>query len=208
MGQIPYSSGPAREPSEQAPIAPPPLPPFDPTPYAPQTDYSVLPAVQHPGQLAPVSYQIDPRTGLPFDPHFVRDLATRGRGAGQSAAFFPRLGALLVDYCILSVLWFFLIGFAAFIDSAALGLLATFIGPALYFIAFWATSGRTPGYRAAGLHLIHTDGSKVGVGASIVRYIGSMISWPLFCLGYLWMLWDPAGQTWHDKMADTTVVQS
>jgi uncharacterized RDD family membrane protein YckC len=158
--------------------------------------------------LPAAGYRIDPETGLPYDPHFKLELLPDAPSAGVPAPFFPRLGALLVDYCILSVLWFCLVGVAAFIDSAALGLLATFLGPALYFVTFWATGGRTPGYRAAGLRLVHTDGSAVGLGASIVRYVGSLISWTLFCLGYLWMLWDRDRQTWHDKMADTNVVQS
>jgi uncharacterized RDD family membrane protein YckC len=152
-------------------------------------------------------YHIDPATGLAYDPHFKLEPLPDRPHAGMAASFFPRLGALLVDSCILSVLWFCLVGLAAAIDAAALGVLVTFLGPALYFIAFWATDGRTPGYRAARLRLIHTDGSTVGVGAGIVRYVGSLISMPLFCLGYLWMLWDPRAQTWHDKMADTTVVQ-
>ncbi|HWE60353.1 MAG TPA: RDD family protein, partial [Chloroflexota bacterium] len=156
----------------------------------------------------PLAYQIDPATGLPFDPHFQPDPLPAVRAAGTPVPFFPRFGALLVDYCILSVLWFGAVGFAAVIDSPAFGLLASLFGPALYFIIFWAMGGRTPGYRAAGLQLVHTDGSRVGLGASIVRYVGSLISWPLFCLGYLWMLWDPQAQTWHDKMADTTVIHS
>jgi uncharacterized RDD family membrane protein YckC len=29
----------------------------------------------------------------------------------------------------------------------------------------------------------------------------------VFCLGFLWMLWDPNKQTWHDKVAQTYVVR-
>ena len=153
-----------------------------------------------------MEYQIDARTGFPYDPRGQTPMpAMRNESA---AAFFPRLGALLVDYCILSVLWFCLIGAAALVDSAALGLIATFLGPALYFILFWSTGGRTPGYRAAGLQLLRTDGSRVGLRAGVIRYLGTLLSLPFFFLGYLWMLWDPAGQTWHDKLADTMVTQS
>lgn len=185
-----------------------PAPPI--LPEGPPSRRPALPALQPAPTATPAApgYRIDPMTGLAYDPRFAIEPLPDAPSAGLPAPFFPRLGALLVDYCILSVLWFCLVGLAALVDSAALGVIATFLGPALYFIAFWATGGRTPGYRAAGLQLVHTDGTSVGVGASIVRYIGSLISWPLFCLGYLWMLWDPKAQTWHDKMADTTVIQS
>lgn len=161
-----------------------------------------------PDYTRPLSYRIDPATGLAYDPGYREDPVLEIAGSAAPAAFLPRLGAMLIDYCILSVLWFCLIGIAAAVDSAALGLLATILGPALYFVSFWTLGGRTPGYRAAGLQLVRTDGSGVGLNTSVVRYIGSVISWPLAGLGYLWMIWDPAGQTWHDKIADTMVVQS
>ncbi len=125
---------------------------------------------------------------------------------GSLAEFWPRFGALMVDYCVLAVVWFTLVGVAAFVNSTLLGLLATFLIPPLYFISFWATSGRTPGYRAAGLQLIKSDGTRPDLKHSVVRYLGTLLSWSFFCLGYLWMLWDRDHQTWHDKIADTNVV--
>jgi uncharacterized RDD family membrane protein YckC len=158
--------------------------------------------------LQPVRYSIDPATGLPFDPLYRSEHRLAPLGALVPAAFFQRLGALLVDYCILSMMWFSAMVVATLINSATVGLLATFFGPALYFISFWSISGRTPGYRAAGLRLVRTDGSRVSPGVATARYLGSLLSWPFFFLGYLWMLWDPQSQTWHDKIADTTVVQA
>ena len=185
------------------PDAPDPLPqPPSPRPAPPNILVPPSPALL-PGR---VEYLIDARTGFPYDPHY-QALVPTARNE-PIAAFFPRLGALLVDYCILSVLWFCLVGAAALVDSAALGLIATFLGPALYFILFWSTGGRTPGYRAAGLQLLRTDGSRVGLRAGVIRYLGTLLGLPFFFLGYLWMLWDPAGQTWHDKLADTVVTQS
>jgi uncharacterized RDD family membrane protein YckC len=34
----------------------------------------------------------------------------------------------------------------------------------------------------------------------------SIVSAIVFLLGYLWMLWDPEKQTWHDKAAGSVVV--
>jgi uncharacterized RDD family membrane protein YckC len=112
----------------------------------------------------------------------------------------------MVDYCLLFVLWFTILGLAAFADLTALGIIATILGPAAYFIGFWATSGRTPGYQAAGLQLVRADGSRPGLSTAVMRYIGTILSWSFFCLGYFWMLWDSRRQTWHDKIAGTQVV--
>jgi uncharacterized RDD family membrane protein YckC len=76
----------------------------------------------------------------------------------------------------------------------------------VYAIVGWAQGG-TWGMRALGLRIIRRSTSdKPGVGPAIARYLVSIVSsWPLY-LGFLWMLWDDAKQTWHDKAADTIVV--
>jgi uncharacterized RDD family membrane protein YckC len=38
------------------------------------------------------------------------------------------------------------------------------------------------------------------------RYFGRILSGIACFLGYLWMLWDPEKQTWHDKLTNTVVV--
>jgi uncharacterized RDD family membrane protein YckC len=49
-------------------------------------------------------------------------------------------------------------------------------------------------------------GGSVGYGRAFIRWIGRFVSTIVFLLGYLWMLWDPERQTWHDKFANSVVV--
>ena len=49
-------------------------------------------------------------------------------------------------------------------------------------------------------------GSTIGYGGAFIRVIGKIVSGIACLLGYLWMLWDPEKQTWHDKFADSVVV--
>jgi len=56
------------------------------------------------------------------------------------------------------------------------------------------------------VRVIGPDGSPPGFLRAVLREsIGKYISEFVFCLGYLWMLWDADQQTWHDKIAGTTV---
>ena len=48
----------------------------------------------------------------------------------------------------------------------------------------------------------------IGAGRAIGRYFAMFLSAILCYLGYLWMLWDPQKQTWHDKIASSVVVKS
>jgi uncharacterized RDD family membrane protein YckC len=68
-------------------------------------------------------------------------------------------------------------------------------------------SGQTVGKRATKIRVISSlDGGPIGFGRGLLRYLGKVISGLALGLGYLWMLWDPQRQTWHDKIANTFVV--
>ena len=51
-------------------------------------------------------------------------------------------------------------------------------------------------------------GQPLSVGTAFVRSLMKLISGAVLLIGYLWMLWDPEKQTWHDKVAGTYVVNS
>lgn len=60
--------------------------------------------------------------------------------------------------------------------------------------------------RVARAQSIAGDGPGLGFPRSSVRWaVGWISAAPLF-LGYLWMLWDDNGQTWHDKASSSTVI--
>lgn len=86
--------------------------------------------------------------------------------------------------------------------------LLVFLGAGAYFIGYHVVSGETPGYGATDLILIRRDGLAVTWEAAILRYVVSLLSAACFGLGYLWMLWDPDNQTWHDKAANTLVLRT
>ena len=61
----------------------------------------------------------------------------------------------------------------------------------------------------AGVRVVDADtGAIIGIPRAIVRNLVRIVSGLVFGLGYLWMLWDPRKQTWHDKAANTVVVRT
>lgn len=123
-----------------------------------------------------------------------------------------RLGAFVLDSVAVAIPWFMLIGLATATASEAmvgLATLAMFFGPALYFIACWASGGQTLGARALGLKVVRSDGSNVGVGSAIARCIGLYLCLCMLVpgmFGLMYMLWDDKKQGLHDKMGDTIVI--
>jgi uncharacterized RDD family membrane protein YckC len=123
------------------------------------------------------------------------------------AGFGKRLLAVILDAIILSLPAVGL-GFAfSFGASGGSGsnILLTIIYEAL-LIALW--NGQTIGKLAMGIRVVTADGQPVPVGLAFARAGMKLVSGAALGLGYLWMLWDPNKQTWHDKVAKTYVVRA
>jgi uncharacterized RDD family membrane protein YckC len=86
-------------------------------------------------------------------------------------------------------------------------LLALLVGGvyATAFAMLWG--GRTPGRRLAGIRLVDGSGSAPGPGRAAARAALSIVSFVLFLAGFWLALFDRRGQTLHDKLTRTFVVQ-
>ncbi|GEM_PF-173122 len=95
--------------------------------------------------------------------------------------------------------------FALFITFLAIVLWGSY---AVYLILLLA-KGVTPGKRYFNLRVIKADGSHVDFWTMfVVREIwGRLVSTIPLLVGYFWMLFDKNAQTWHDKIANTLVLQ-
>ena len=116
---------------------------------------------------------------------------------GEAAGFWRRFGAALVDAIVVgivdTVLRLLLGG-----TGAGLGILVSFA----YYTYFHGTTGQTPGDAALGIKVLDIETREViGYQRAFVRCLVSIVSGLVIVLGYLWMLWDPRKQTWHDKAA-------
>ena len=76
----------------------------------------------------------------------------------------------------------------------------------LYFVMFWALTGRTIGKWFMGLRVVRADGHPPTLLRSIVRLLGYGLSAIVFWMGYLWVIIDDQRKGWHDHMAATWVV--
>ena len=77
------------------------------------------------------------------------------------------------------------------------------------FVVLAGLNGQSAGMRILGIQIARTDGKRFTMWGAILRHlVGYPLSMLLFFLGFLWMLWDPRQQAWHDKLAGTIVVMS
>jgi uncharacterized RDD family membrane protein YckC len=127
---------------------------------------------------------------LPAVAPFVAD-ATLPR-----AGFWIRIVASLLDGI--------LVGVAALMIHVPGGFLLLF---AAYCAVLWGLRSTTVGGVICGLKLVRLDGRKVDWSVAIVRALAGFLSLAALGLGFIWTAFDDEKQSWHDKIAGTTIVK-
>jgi uncharacterized RDD family membrane protein YckC len=112
------------------------------------------------------------------------------------AGFWIRFGALAIDLILLGMV-------AALTTRANL---APF-GIPVYAALMWKLKGTTVGGVVCNLKVVRVDGREVDWTTAIVRSLACFLSLAVFGFGFIWVAVDREKQSWHDKIAGTTVVR-
>lgn len=118
------------------------------------------------------------------------------------AGFWVRFGASLIDLVVAVVV----IGVLSGVVSHHLQPQVFFLLLAAYAAVMWKTKGTTIGGIVCGLRVIRLDGAPVDWATAIVRALSAFVSILPLGLGFIWVVIDDEKQSWHDKIAGTTIV--
>lgn len=139
-------------------------------------------------------------------------------GSSEQAGFGLRYGAWMFDFLItLIAIMVFTFAVTAASRRSVVGSNSDLLIVAgltlllfvLNFVVLAGTGGQTAGMRILGIYIIRVDGRPFSLKQAALRHlVGYPLSTAAFFLGFLWMLWDPRQQGWHDKLAGTIVVVS
>jgi uncharacterized RDD family membrane protein YckC len=77
----------------------------------------------------------------------------------------------------------------------------------VYCVSMWALKGTTIGGIICGLKMVRLDDRPLDWGVAIVRAMGGFLSLVVAGLGFIWVAFDDERQSWHDKIAGTTIVK-
>jgi uncharacterized RDD family membrane protein YckC len=136
----------------------------------------------------------------------------------EYVGFWARVGASLID-TVLAMLIIVPLSLAVYgtsyfslsntsLVSGPADVLISWVLPAVAVVLFWIYRQATPGKMAISARVVDAKtGGALGVGQSIVRYVGYFVSTIPLGLGLLWVAFDPKKQGWHDKIAGTVVVR-
>ena len=135
----------------------------------------------------------------------------------EYAGFWIRLGAMLIDLVIMTIVLYIPLSFiygeeywAG--DQLIYGFWDVFLGyvvPMVATIWFWLRFFGTPGKMATKLKIVDAKtGNKLSVGQAIGRYFAYIAAILPLGLGLIWVGIDKKKQGWHDKLAGTVVIRS
>ena len=134
----------------------------------------------------------------------------------EYVGFWPRLGATVIDSVFLSMIVYPLLytiyGNQYFTDDRFIAggghFLVSYVLPAIVIIAFWVYKFATPGKMFIRATIVDAKTFlQPSKGQLIGRYFAYYLSTIPLGLGFLWIIWDPKKQGWHDKLAGTVVVR-
>lgn len=131
------------------------------------------------------------------------------------ASFGKRFLAVLIDAILIGIVGSVLAALTGTTPAAntatttTMNPLGTLVG-FVYYVFMIHKYGATVGKMALGIRVQDiTTGQNLDVIHAILReVVGKLLSGLALGLGYLWMLWNPNKQTWHDMLAKSIVVET
>lgn len=123
--------------------------------------------------------------------------------APPRAGFWIRMGALAIDIILIAIVLSFTPRFLHLHFMNGVLPLA-----AAYGAVLWKLKGTTIGGIICGLRVVRIDNREMDWATAIVRALACFVSLFVGGLGFIWVVIDDEKQSWHDKIAGTTVVHS
>ena len=123
-----------------------------------------------------------------------------------------RYGGAVVDNLVVFVMYIALGVSMVYIEDPLWYGFAIFgawlIGPLYSWLMTGLNGGRTLGKMAMGTKVVDEDGRSPSLLTAFVREVlGKFASGIVLGLGFIWILFDPKFQGWHDKIAGTYVIR-
>jgi uncharacterized RDD family membrane protein YckC len=176
-----------------SPAVPPVVPPAPESPGVTSAGFTGAPPPPAPSPIPPPPQPsaTQTTTSAPVAPVII-SAATLHR-----AGFWIRIAASVLDAL--------LVGFAV-------NLLPNVIQPnfllayAAYCVVLWGLKGTTVGGIVCSLKVVRLNDQRVDWSTALVRALGGFLSLFAAGIGFIWVAFDDQRQSWHDKIAGTTIV--
>lgn len=162
-------------------------------PPAPPTSFAAGTETPPPSQTPGAAPQASAANAAPAAPAAVETTTT-----APLAGFWIRMGALLIDVILVSII-------VGILEAPGEIWLIALAG---YGALMWKLKGTTVGGTVCHLQVVRVDGREIEWDTAIVRGLSCILSFAAAGFGFLWIAFDRDRQAWHDKIAGTLVVRT
>jgi uncharacterized RDD family membrane protein YckC len=130
------------------------------------------------------------------------------------AGFTKRLLAFIIDRVLIWMILYIVLGYARgfklYSVSSLFSIQTIFIDLLImvYFVVFETSSWQaTPGKHFLNMRVVTEGYHTLSAENAAWRYIWKYLSALVLMLGFIWVIFDPRKQGWHDKLAHTYVIE-
>lgn len=88
------------------------------------------------------------------------------------------------------------------------GLVVELITMAYFVFCESSTWQATLGKKLLGMKVVNEQYGRLSVKDAVIRFLTKYLSAAVLLLGYIWIIFDPKKQGWHDKIAGTYVIEA
>lgn len=138
---------------------------------------------------------------VPVTPAVLPDLVSAA--TLPRAGFWLRLAAGLLDFILVGLAAGFLGSMLFRNDGPGFTLLAY----ATYSAVMWKQKGTTIGGIICGIKVVRLDDRPIDWSMAVVRALSAFLSFFAAGIGFIWVAFDDQKQSWHDRIAGTTIVR-
>lgn len=77
-----------------------------------------------------------------------------------------------------------------------------------FHVWFWTHGGQTLGMKSWRVRVVDEQGRDPSYRQALLRYLFAWVSAAALGLGFLWVLFDPQQQAWHDRLSGTRLLMT
>ncbi len=127
--------------------------------------------------------------------------------SAKKATPYKRLIGSIIYFLFINIPLCLIVLYVLPVNGAASLIMGSTLVTAMYNIWFHSKTGQTLGKKLVGIRVVSRDGNPMNLEKSFTREVGYVLARLIFGLGLLMIIFDRNNQGFHDKFAETYVVE-
>lgn len=142
----------------------------------------------------------------------ISEISLSGSTPQPAPGLLRRLAAVIYDLLLLIAVFFLATALLLPLNSGEAFTRQQFLYPLflvtvsfVFYGWFWTHGGQTLGLKAWKIRVLTLDQKPLNWSQACIRFFSAALSWSIFGLGFIWIIFDKHQLGWHDHLSKTAV---